>query len=47
MAKDVTAKKYRIKEVRVRLAEGSNLYSDRQMDKPDAAVAVMKNEVSQ
>ena len=47
MAKDVTAKKYRIKEVRVRLAEGSHLYSDRQMDTPDAAVEVMKKELSQ
>ena len=47
MAKDVTAKKYRIKEVRVRLAEGSGLYSDRQMDTPDAAVEVMKKELSQ
>ena len=47
MAKDITAKKYRIKEVRVRLAEGSHLYSDRQMDTPDAAVEVMKKELSQ
>ena len=47
MTKDVTAKKYRIKEVRVRLAEGSGLYSDRQMDTPDAAVEVMKKELSQ
>ncbi|MBR3166779.1 MAG: JAB domain-containing protein [Lachnospiraceae bacterium] len=47
MANDVTAKKYRIKEVMVRLAEGSGLYSDRQMDTPDAAVEVMKKELSQ
>ena len=46
MARDMTAKKYRIREVRVRLAEGRPLYSEQAMQTPQDAVEVMKRELS-
>ena len=46
MSKDVTAKKYRIREVLARLAEGCPLYSEQAMQTPQDAVEVMKRELS-
>ena len=47
MARDMTAKKYRIREVRVRLAEGRPLYSEQAMQTPQDAVEVMNRELAQ
>ena len=46
MARDMTAKKYRIREVCVRLAEGSSLYSDQRIQTPGDAIEVMRQEMS-
>ena len=46
MAREMTAKKYRIREVRVRLAEGRPLYSEQAMQTPQDAIEVMKRELS-
>ncbi len=45
--KEQHPKKYKLKEVCVRLAEGHPLYSDRPLSSPEAALDVMRKEMSQ
>ena len=40
-------KRYKLKEVRVRLAEGRPLYSERPLSSPSDALEVMRKEMSQ
>lgn len=47
MAENGKPRQYKLKEVCIRLAEGHPLYSDRPLSSPEAALDVMKREMSQ
>ena len=47
MAENGKPRQYKLKEVCIRLAEGHPLYSDKPLSSPEAALDVMKREMSQ